>query len=66
MIKDKERVIEKLYNTILGGCDPYYAYESACDHGVDWTVLTKEEFGAISKKAREEREKRKREKPNKT
>lgn len=56
METDKEQVMIKLRAAILKGYNPYYDYESACDHMVDWLVLTKQEFDTISEKAKKERE----------
>lgn len=58
MIIDKKQVVEELYRAILKGYNPHYDYESACDHRVDWTVLTHEKFDHISKKAQREKEKK--------
>ena len=55
MVKSKEQVSEALRSRVLAGYDPYYEYESAVDHGLDWLILSKEEFESISKNARTER-----------
>lgn len=46
MIKDK-MVAEELHKKILKSYNPRYDYESACDHNIDWTELSKEEFKDI-------------------
>lgn len=56
MIRDNKKVAEELRRRVLAGYDPYYSYESACDHDADWLVLSEEEFRDILQEAKQERE----------
>jgi hypothetical protein len=47
MISDPVKVREELRARVLLGYDPRWDVESAEDHGVDWLVLSREEFEAI-------------------
>ena len=47
MISEPDKVRKELRRRILRGGEPYYSFESACDNGVDWTVLTEREFEGI-------------------
>ena len=59
MLTTKEEVKEKLRERIVQGYDPYYDYESACDHNADWLVLSKEEFEFVVAEAKATKDGRK-------
>ena len=51
MIRNPLAVERELYNRVLEGYDPRRDYESVCDHGVDWLVLSAGTFERVKRLA---------------
>ncbi|UCD28438.1 MAG: hypothetical protein JSV03_15355 [Planctomycetota bacterium] len=58
MITNPVGVVKELRRRVLLGYNPYYGYDSACDHDVNWLRITPEEFNQTKREAEAERKRR--------